>query len=41
MAHASELIEEKQLKFPKLWIKKFRDIKVRDHRHTFVVVVSG
>ena len=41
MAHAAELIEEKQLKFPKLWIKKFRDIKVRDHRHTFVVVVSG
>ena len=26
--------------FFKLWIKKFRDIKVRDHLHTFVVVIK-
>ena len=35
------LIEEMQLKFSKLWIKKLRDMKVRDHLHTFVVVVRG
>ena len=38
ISHAAELIEEKQLMFRKLWIKKFRDIKVRDNLHTFVVV---
>ena len=39
ISHAAELIDEKQLMFRKLWIKKFREIKVRDHLHTFVVVV--
>ena len=35
----AELIEEKHLRFCKLWIKKLREIKVIDHLHTFVVVV--
>ena len=40
ISHESILIKEKHLKFCKLLIKKFRDIKVSDHRHTFVIVVS-
>ena len=41
ISHAAELIEERQLMFCKLWIKKLIDIKVRDHLQTFVVVVRG
>ena len=40
ISHEVELIKDKQLKLFKLWIKKFREIKVRDQRHTFVVVTS-
>ena len=39
ISHAAEFIKEKQLKFCKLWIKKLRDIKVKDHLHTFVIVI--
>ena len=39
ISHAAELIDEKQLMFRKLWIRKLRDIKVSDHLHTFVDVV--
>ena len=39
IAHSSELIKEKQLKFCKLRIKKLRVIKVTVHLHIFVVVV--
>ena len=40
ISHSVELTKEKQLKFPKLWIKKLRDIKVSDHLQTLVVVVK-
>jgi len=40
ISHEAELIKDKQLKLFKLWIKKFREIKVSDQRHTFVVVTS-
>ena len=39
ISHAAELMKEKQLKFRKLWIKKFKDINVSDHLHIFVIVV--
>ena len=38
--HSAELIKEIQLILFRLWIKKNKDIKVRDHLQTFVVVVN-
>ena len=40
ITHSSELIKKMQLILFRLWIKKFKDIKVRDHLQTFVVVVN-
>ena len=39
--HWAELIKEMQLKSLKLWIKKFKEINVKDHLHTLVVVVNA
>ena len=39
--HSGELIKEIQLILFRLWIEKLKDIKVRDHLQTFVVVVNA
>ena len=39
-AHSEELIKKMQLILFKLWIKKFIDIKVKDHLQTFVIEVK-
>ena len=39
--HSAELMKEIQLILLKLWIKKFKDIKVIDHRQIFVVVLNA
>ena len=41
ISHSAELIKEIQLIFFILWIKKLKDIKVRDHRQDFVVIVKA
>ena len=41
ISHSAEFIEEIQLILFRLWIKKLKDIKIRDHLHTFVVVVNA
>ena len=41
ISHSAELIKEMQLILFKLWIKKLKDIKIRDHLQIFVVVVNA
>ena len=41
ISHSEELIKIIQLILFRLWIKKLKDIKVRDHLQIFVVVVNA